>query len=163
MDERALRNASYDVNLAKEKYEYSVFIKWLEENGWSYEVNPENSDKNIHGSDITIWKLPEHKMEIDLKGCQRKYDNVALSYERSYDGIKWFSTLHENKITTHFIFIDEIGNIFCIAYDDVRLRFHSYEQRTAKTDLAGHHNKVILIPKKSLNCLRAIRRRIIVD
>lgn len=159
MDELQLRHQSYNENLIKEKFNYKRFIEYLNFYGWSWEINPENSEKNCHGSDITITKDGK-TYEVDLKGCQSKYDTVALSYQRSYDGVNWFSTLKETKITDWFVFVDELGNLYKIDFKEVLVNINSYKKSTASKNKAGHFNKVLLIDKDCLERL-IMKRRIV--
>ena len=158
INEKQLRNSSYANNLDTEKYEYSVFIKWLNENGYTYTINPADSEKNIHGSDITITKNG-YTHEIDLKGCKSQYECVPLSYARSYDGVYWFNPLNRNsKITTDFVWIDEVGNIYSKSFDNILEELDSYRKTRANINRAGHFNKVVLISKDGLIRLKTARR-----
>lgn len=145
MDERKLRDNSYAENLLKEQRITQVFIRWCQINGWRYRINPTDSSLNKKGSDVTVSKNGKH-LEIDLKGCMYKYENVALSYKRSYDNIHWFSTL-DNKITTNYVFIDELDNIYSIALDDIKLIFDDLHKTEVDKSKAGHYQKCVLIPK----------------
>ena len=151
--ERENRDVSYYRNLEKEQKLTETFIKWCKNNHVRYRINPTDSSKNLLGSDITI-RYNNKTYEVDLKGCQYRYDTVALSYSRSYDGIHWADCLAKsNKITDLYVFIDELDNIYGITREEVIFRFDDYRKSEAAKENAGHHNKVIIIPKDELRIL----------
>lgn len=151
--ERENRDVSYYRNLEKEKKLTETFINWCKNNHIRYRINPTDSSKNLLGSDVTI-KYNDRIYEVDLKGTQYRYDTVALSYSRSYDGIRWEDCLTKsNKITDLYIFIDELDNIYGITREEVIFRFDDYKKSEASKENAGHHNKVIIIPKDELRIL----------
>lgn len=151
--ERLLRDKSYAENLKKENKLTETFINWCKNNHIRYRINPTDSSKNLLGSDVTI-KYNNRIYEVDLKGTQYRYDTVALSYSRSYDGIRWEDCLTKsNKITDVYIFIDELDNIYGITREEVIFRFDDYKKSEASKENAGHHNKVIIIPKDELRIL----------
>lgn len=152
-NERKWRNQSYQVNLAKEQKITQIFIEWCKRNHYRYRVNPTDSSANLLGSDVTLSKSGNH-YECDLKGFQSSYDTVALSYERSLDGIHWTKIFNNNKITTHYIFIDpNTEDIYCISYENVKLLFDECEKREVSDKTAGHHQKIIKIPIEYLSFL----------
>lgn len=152
--EQNSRHKSYEANLVKEAKITQVFLNWCDNNNWLYQVNPTNTKENCQGCDVAIGNtLTGIRMKVDLKGCQNKFDNVCLSYERSYDGESWFNTLN-NRTTSVYIFIDEYDNILAIRKADVLANLDNYKKVTVSPNTAGHYNKCILIPKASLQVLQ---------
>lgn len=144
--ERKTRDNSYERNLVKEERLTETFINWCKINGISYKVNPTDSTENKAGCDIEIWTNDNDKMYIDLKGCQNKYANICLSYERSYDGVRWFNTL-DNRTTTDYIFIDEFNNMYHLPKAELVQNMHKYKTVNVNPSTAGHWQRAILIPK----------------
>lgn len=152
--EQNSRHKSYETNLAKEAKITQVFLQWCDENKYLYKVNPTDSLENRKGCDVEIANtITGIRMKVDLKGCQNKYDNICLSYERSYDGEHWFSTLN-NRTTSVYIFIDEDDNMLAIRKTDVLANLDNYKKVIVSPKTAGHYNKCILIPKCDLANLR---------
>ena len=149
--ERNTRDASYGVNLDKEARITKVYCDWCDKHGISYEVNPADSKMNCLGCDVTVNN--GHKAYIDIKGCVSRYDTVCLTYERSYDGKNWRPVLNEHKITSAYVFIDELDNIYSISMHELKEAFDSFKKTTASPDKAGHWQRVILIPKYMLHAL----------
>ena len=150
--ERSLRDESYEENLSYERHITEVFIRWCKINGFRYRINPTDSSFNLLGSDVTI-KKGNIKYEVDLKGCRHKYNTVALSYERRYDGITWRQIFNDKKITDLYVFIDELDNIYGITKDEILFRFDFFKKTTVDKQTAGHFQKCILIPKEELKLL----------
>lgn len=148
--ERTTRDKSYAKNLVKEDRITKVYLAYLTAKGIEYIVNPTDSEKNKLGSDITVFN--GRKYEIDLKGCENKYSTVCLSYERSYDGKTWYSTI-ENRITSAYVFIDEWNNIYSISKAEIFANFDKYKKTEVNPETGGHHQKSILIPKWELHYL----------
>ena len=150
--ERSTRDTSYERNLVKEERLTEVFINWCKINGISYKVNPTDSTENKAGCDIEIWGSSgnandiNNKMYIDLKGCQNKYANICLSYERSYDGKRWFSTLN-NRTTTDYVFIDEFDNMLWLPKDELVQNIQNFKTVNVSPSTAGHWQRCVLIPK----------------
>lgn len=152
--EQNSRDKSYEANLAKEKRITDVFLKWCDANKYAYKVNPTNSKENRKGSDVEIGNtLTGIRMKVDLKGCQNKYANICLSYERSYDGEHWFDTLN-NRTTSVYIFIDEADNIYMIRKSEVLANLDNYKKVTVSPKSAGHYQHGVLIPKSELHILQ---------
>lgn len=152
-NERKWRNSSYQTNLAKEQKITEIFIKWCKRNHYRFRINPTDSSANLLGSDVTISKSGSH-YEIDIKGFRSSYDTVALSYERSLDGIHWTKLFNSNKITTHYVFIDpETEDIYCISYENVKFIFDDCEKVEVSAQTAGHYQKIIKIPIEYLSFL----------
>ena len=150
IEERKQRENSYYNNLKKEERITKVFIQWCKDNHYRYRVNPTDTSANLLGSDITIQKSGI-KYEVDLKGCQYKYNTVALSYQRSYDGHTWKDCLSsKTKITDLYVFIDELNNIYGITRDEILFRFNKYHKTNGSLENCGHYQKLILIPKDDL-------------
>lgn len=150
--EKSHRDDSYSANLRKEARITDIYCKWCKEHGKQFRINPTDTEMNRKGSDITVYGEGGRKSEIDLKGCQNKYANVCLSYERSYDSIHWFSTL-DGKITTSYVFIDELDNIYSISMYELKLLFDTFKKTEVSPKTGGHWQRCILIPKTMLHKL----------
>ena len=152
--EQNSRHKSYEANLAKEAKITQVFLRWCDENKWAYKLNPTNTKENCQGCDVEIGNtLTGIRMKVDLKGCVNKYDNICLSYERSYDGEHWFNTLN-NRTTSAYVFIDEDNNIYAITKKDVLANLNNYKHVNVSPKTAGHFQHAVLIPKASLQVLQ---------
>jgi hypothetical protein len=143
------RHPIYYDNLKTEERNMAVFLDWCKTNHFRYKLHPNDTAMNMKGSDITIARSG-HKFEIDIKGCQSEYATVALSYERSEDGVNYFPTLGEHKNTDYFVFIDENGCIYSISMNDVLLYKDSFSKTIVPPEKGGHWNKVVIIPKELL-------------
>lgn len=152
--ERNTRDKSYETNLDKESKLTETFINWCKVTGLNYKVNPTDTQENCSGCDIEIWSNndDEPHMLVDLKGCQNKYANICLSYERSYDGRRWFNTV-QNRLTTDYIFIDEFNNMYRISKTELLQNMHKFKKVEVSPKTAGHWQRAVLIPKYELKTL----------
>ena len=157
MNERELRHESYKTNSDKEDLERKFWDDVLAPyfGVTKYQHHPEDSWYNKAGADITAW-FGTIRRRIDLKGYQDRYDTVAISYARSYDGINWRDTML-GRITDDFIFADpEAGTAYVMTksmWNEIRNSpeiWQSLERRTVPPSRGGHWNKVVLIPKSIL-------------
>jgi hypothetical protein len=165
------RNSVYSDNLGKERLEIQRIVNLirnrdLQSDAWReatvdysyYKINPENSDENKKGSDVTLSDAYGNTTEIDLKGFKSSYDTVALTIDRSYDGTHWFNKLSGHFTTDMFVFIDELGNAYGLTIEKARELAdgkpcrHSdgtikpCEIRTVSPKKAGWWNKMMKIP-----------------
>lgn len=145
------RDKSYQNNLIKESKITEVFVNWCINHNYNYKVYPTNTKENTRGCDVAVY-AGETVMFVDLKGCGNSYNTVCLSYSRSYDGEHWFDTLN-NRITTHYVFIDEFGYMYAIAKEDVIANLNNYKTVYVSPKNAGHHQRAVLIPKSKLKQL----------
>lgn len=152
--ERSNRDKTYKDNLIKENKITEVFINYCRKAQYLCKVNPTDSEANLKGCDVEITDtFTNLRLNIDLKGCQSKYNNVCLSYARSYDGTSWFNTL-ENKITSAYVFIDELDQIYFISKSKILENLENYKHVTVNPKTAGHWQQAVLIPKKDLKLLQ---------
>lgn len=151
--ERNTRDKSYETNLDKESKLTETFINWCKIVGLNYKVNPTDTQENCSGCDVEIWSNnDEPHMLVDLKGCQNKYANVCLSYERSYDGRRWFNAV-QNRLTTDYIFIDEFNNMYRMSKTELLQNMHKFKKVEVSPKTAGHWQRSVLIPKCELKTL----------
>lgn len=149
--EQITRDESYQNNLIKESKITEVFVNWCINHNYTYKVHPTNTKENIRGCDVAVY-TGETFMLVDLKGCGNRYNTVCLSYSRSYDGEHWFDTL-SNRITTDYVFIDELGYMYTIAKEDVVANLTNYKKVYVGPEKAGHYQRAVLIPKSELKRL----------
>ena len=157
MNEKQLRDKSYKTNSDKEELERKFWDDVLAPyfGVTKYQHHPEDTWYNKAGNDCTAW-FGKIKRNLDFKGYQDNYDTVAISYKRSYDGVKWMDTML-GKITTDWVFIDPEAKTCYIMtksiWDEIRGTpeiWQSLERRTVEPSRGGHWNKVVKIPKSML-------------
>lgn len=150
--ERNTRDASYEANLSKEAKITKVFTDWCDKNGWAYRINPTDSELNLRGSDITIGnKTTGRRLHIDLKGCMSRFPTVALSYERSYDGVHWNKVFDSSKVTNYYCFICvDSGDIGFLSKDEIVANLANYKKTESKPGTSGHYQRLVLIDKADL-------------